>query len=321
MHQLIFIRHLALVALIFLITEPLAAQKPFYFFAIGDMPYHNPEDIEKFKMLTERINKERPAFTVHVGDIKNGSSDCSDAYNTMMLQMFNGFDAPLIYTPGDNEWTDCHRPAAGGYDQLERLEAIRRTFFRNNQSMGMKPMKFRSQSQVPGFEDYVENVIWRHRSVTFATVHVVGSNNNFKAAPESNEEFHKRDHANLHWLAEAFSSAKKNEDAAVVLVIHGAINYIPSETNGFSNIAEKLRAEVKEFAKPVLLVYGDHHRFQISKPLVDAEDNLIQNFTALMVFGDTEMNAVRVTVNPGSKDVFTFSEFILEYSDSDHQGK
>ena len=29
------------------------------------------------------------------------------------------------YTPGDNEWTDCHRPAAGGYVPTERLARLR----------------------------------------------------------------------------------------------------------------------------------------------------------------------------------------------------
>ena len=30
---------------------------------------------------------------------------------------------PVIYTPGDNEWTDCHRVNNGGYNPLERLDA------------------------------------------------------------------------------------------------------------------------------------------------------------------------------------------------------
>ena len=35
-----------------------------------------------------------------------------------------------MYTPGDNEWTDCHRPNNGAYDPLERLNTgVRETFF------------------------------------------------------------------------------------------------------------------------------------------------------------------------------------------------
>ena len=39
------------------------------------------------------------------------------------------FNDPLVYTPGDNEWTDCHRANNGKYDPLERLAALRAMFF------------------------------------------------------------------------------------------------------------------------------------------------------------------------------------------------
>jgi len=49
------------------------------FFAIGDMPYHVPEDYDRFERLISDLNKENPDFTVHVGDIKGGSSPCTDS--------------------------------------------------------------------------------------------------------------------------------------------------------------------------------------------------------------------------------------------------
>jgi hypothetical protein len=298
-----------------LILSSIAAhsQKPFDFFALGDMPYHNPEDIGKFKKLTDLINQEKPAFTVHVGDIKNGSTPCSDDYFRMMLDMLNRFQAPLLYTPGDNEWTDCGRPAAGGFDATERLHALRTLYFRNGQSLGAKPMKLTSQHEMQGFEEFVENVLWRKESITFATVHVVGSNNNYKPNGADNSEFLKRDSANIRWLSNVFQTAQANNDAAVVIVMHAAMSYLSTDKNGFTNILDKLRKEVKAFHRPVLLIYGDHHRFEISKPLMDNEKNLIQNFTALMVFGDTEMNAVKIHVDPRSREIFSFSEFVMDY--------
>ena len=290
-----------------------SAQKKFSFFAIGDMPYHNPGDIEKFKKLTRAINAEKPAFTVHVGDIKNGASVCSDEYFASIQNLFKEFKKPLVYTPGDNEWTDCDRPAAGGYDPIERLAAVRRLYFQNDESMGQKPLRFISQRKTPGFEDFVENVIWRKGGITFAALHVVGSNNNLKALPEVNEEFLKRDKANIHWLTEIFRSAKENKDAGIVVIMHAAMVYQKSETNGFNNIVEKLRTELQSFDRPVLLIYGDQHRFMVSKPLFDSQNRLIRNFTALMVFGDNDMNAVRINVNAKSKEVFSFSEFVMEY--------
>ena len=289
------------------------AQKPFDFFALGDMPYHNPEDIGKFKELTDKINAEKPAFTVHVGDIKNGSSPCSDEYFRMMLDMLNRFQAPLVYTPGDNEWTDCGRPAAGGFDAAERLQALRALYFRNGQSLGGKPMKLTSQHEMPEFEEFVENAMWKKESVTFATVHVVGSNNNYKSSGADNGEFLKRDSANIRWLGKVFATAQKTNDAAVVIVMHAALNFLSTDKNGFTNILDKLKKEVRTFNKPVLLIYGDHHRFEISKPLMDNEKTLIQNFTALMVFGDTQMNAVKIHVDPRSRQIFSFSEFVMDY--------
>ena len=303
-----------LIVLLTLSTLTLPAQKQFDFFAIGDMPYHNPEDIEKFKTLAQTINSEKPAFTIHVGDIKNGSTNCSDDYNKMILGLFSQFKGPLIYTPGDNEWTDCHRKKAGEYDPLERLSALRNLFFNNGESLGQRQLKVRSVAEIPGFETFVENVLWRKGGVTFGTVHVVGSNNNFKPDHGLNGEFLERDAANIHWLSEIFSTAKSNADAAVVIIMHGAMVYEKKEHNGYANLVEKLKTEVTNFKKPVLLIYGDHHRFQITKPLMDAEDNLIQNFTALMVFGDSEMNAVKIHVNPKSKEVFRFSEYLMEYN-------
>src|SRR5690349_2205601 len=237
--------------LLTLTTLTSQAQKPFDFFALGDMPYYNPEDIEKFKKLTDKINEQKPAFTVHVGDIKNGHSPCSDDYYKMMLGMLNRFQAPLVYTPGDNEWTDCGRPAAGGFDAVERLHVLRSIYFPNSQSLGSKPMKLTSQREMPGFEEFVENALWRRESVTFATLHVVGSNNNYISNGADNSEFLKRDSANMRWLSQVFETARRNNDAGVVIFMHAAMNYLSTDENGFTNVIAKLRTEVPAFKKPV----------------------------------------------------------------------
>ena len=62
---------------------------------------------------------------MHLGDIKNGSSRCDDSYFAQIAAGFSSLTIPLIFTPGDNEWTDCHRANNGAYDPLERLAALR----------------------------------------------------------------------------------------------------------------------------------------------------------------------------------------------------
>jgi hypothetical protein len=53
-------------------------QDAFKFIALGDMPYALPADYPKFEKLIGMINTAKPEFSVHVGDIKSGSSACSN---------------------------------------------------------------------------------------------------------------------------------------------------------------------------------------------------------------------------------------------------
>lgn len=299
--------------LIVMATGPSFAQKKFSFFAIGDMPYNNPRDLERFHHLISEINGQHPSFTVHVGDIKNGKSECSNDYYETIFKTFGEFRDPLIYTPGDNEWTDCGRPACGGYDAGERLNALRTIFFARPETLGQKTFAVTPEAASPGFEKFVENVRWTKEGVTFATLNVVGSNNNLKKAPASNDEFYERDKANVFWLHDTFRAAKAHKDAAVVLFMQASMDYKPAETNGFNQVVRTLRDEVVAFGKPVLLVYGDLHHLLISKPLKDSANNLIPNFTALMVFGEMDMNAVKIDVDAKSASVFSFSEFLIDY--------
>src|SRR5437867_171016 len=85
---------------------------------IGDTPY-SAAQIANFPNDVQAINDD-PAVTrvVHLGDIKSGSTQCTNAYFASIRQRFDAFADPLVYTPGDNEWTDCHRLNNGGYDPL-----------------------------------------------------------------------------------------------------------------------------------------------------------------------------------------------------------
>lgn len=268
------------------------------FFAIGDMPYHVPEDYERFERLIADLNREKPDFTVHVGDIKGGSSPCTDSVYQLIYHYYQQFQHPFILTPGDNDWTDCRRERAGAYDPVERLAKLREVYFRNSSSMGHPGMKLLTQSSFEGYEKFVENAIWEKEGVLFATVHVVGSNNYFNPDPGAdNSEFMERESANLFWLEEAFSKARSHQSRGLVLFLHAAMNFKGTEDNGFRHFIQKLREEVMAFDNPVLMIYGDHHSFLVSKPLRDEEDRLLTNFTSLMVFGDEDMHAVEIRVS------------------------
>src|SRR5207247_1397707 len=143
----------------------------------------------EYNMLIADINNHKKvAFSAHMGDIKAGDTWCiggnakdlAGAPNVYVnnLTLFNTFQAPVVYMPGDNEWTDCHRTNNGAYNPQERLTYTRSIFFGSSQSLGQRTMTLTRQSSDPGFELYKENVMWRMGGVLFVGVNQPGSNNN-----------------------------------------------------------------------------------------------------------------------------------------------
>ena len=80
-------------------------------------------------------------WAIDVGDIF--WRPCTDERYRQTLNEFNGLRHPVIYTPGDNEWTDCWEPGSGGFLPLDRLNRIRQIFFQNpTRSMGRVPCRW-----------------------------------------------------------------------------------------------------------------------------------------------------------------------------------
>ena len=116
---------------------PAHPERPYSFGLWGDMPYAKAGDGAKIPVLIAGMNAERDlVFTAFDGDIKDGSSVCRDDQYTAAIDRFNRFEAPTVYIPGDNEWTDCHRTNNGGYNSLERLDHVRTLMFAGSGSFG-----------------------------------------------------------------------------------------------------------------------------------------------------------------------------------------
>jgi hypothetical protein len=63
----------------------------------------------------------------------------------------------------------------------------------------------------------------------------------------------------------------------------------------------------------VLWVNGDSHRFIVDKPLLNPDKrSTILNFTRLQVFGDADMDSVRISVDPKSKELFTVRQLLMD---------
>ena len=267
----------------------------FTFAAIGDVPY-GPH--EEFAALIDKLNGQSLAFTLHVGDIKSGSTVCSDETFLKVRELFEKFDRALIYTPGDNEWTDCHRVNNGQYDPLERLEKIRQLFFASNESLGKRRLPLQAQSSQPSFAAFVENRRWSQGKVRFATLHLVGSNNNLQPGLPSSSEFAAREQANIAWMRETFAEAKSNKDEAVVLAMQADTFFgEPRKGSGFVRWNAALAEEVAAWGKPVLLIQGDTHQYLTDRPLKDAKGKALSQLVRVVVPGESQPDAVLISID------------------------
>jgi hypothetical protein len=213
-----------------------------------------------------------------------------------------------VYTPGDNEWTDCHRSNNGKFDPLERLAVLRQRFFTPGQSLGAQPIPVQNQSTVSSsFVRYVENVRWMHQGVMFATVHIVGSNNNLESRDiAATREFFERDVANVSWIQNTFEQARLQQATAIVFAFQADVleNKTPWEDfpgwSGFrTSIGQTLLPLASAWGKPVLVVHGDSHQFKIDQPF-QLDKKPMKNVTRLIVPGASDVRAVKVTVKDAS---------------------
>ena len=83
----------------------------------GDAPY-DPAGTAQFDATPDFIrsinNDSDVSVVLNVGDLHSGSQACSEAYDLTIYNFWTAFQKPLIYTPGDNEWMDCHKKKQSG---------------------------------------------------------------------------------------------------------------------------------------------------------------------------------------------------------------
>ncbi len=89
-----------------LACQPAMAAPGFSFAVLGDTPYWEAERALLPRML-DAIARDSPAFVVHVGDFKSGASVCDDAVFQDRFELFDASPVPLVYTPGDNDWSSA----------------------------------------------------------------------------------------------------------------------------------------------------------------------------------------------------------------------
>ncbi len=326
--------------------------KPFSMAVMGDWPY-NKLLLDNAYLLRNSINSDPSKITrvLHLGDIHSGSMPCTSAgilppiatsdpgWNQAVFAEFQYFLQPLVYTPGDNEWSDCQKTKEKSSGApLNELASVRQLFFTQpNRTLGglggvyAQPVKTQGGLFDPNFPQdaqYVENKMWETNRIVFVTVNMPGSNNDTLpwAAPFVNvaaqaDEVAKRTAADIRWLHSAFVLATKLRAKGVVIGLQAdmwdpaALVAGGDGLSAYKPFVQALADESVAFGKPVLLFNGDSHVYGKDQPLADPSSptgkvfntQAVTNLMRVTVQGSTTAPAewVRLTVNPRSKDLFT----------------
>jgi hypothetical protein len=240
------------------------------------------------------------SLVAHVGDIHSGKQFCTEPYDEAIFSQWNALQDPLIYTPGDNEWADCHKVAEGGHvhingqpvdyadgDPLANLALVRQLFFATpGQSLGGSPIAVLSQADVsdpthPTDANYPENVIWQQSGVVFVTLNLPGGSNNdqdvwfpqdgntVETAAQAQER-QERTGADLRWLDRAFALAEDGGAVGLVILEQADMwswEETPAHESGYEPIVASIANHTDDFGEPVLLFNGDSHVYRSDDPL------------------------------------------------------
>ncbi len=298
--------------------------RPFSFAAIGDAPYEPVSagrqvyPVPAYEALISKINSDADvAFSVHIGDIKAGNTLCEENVYVKNLEYFNTFAKPLIFTPGDNEWTDCHRANNGNLNPIDRLQLIRDSFYPHNKSLG--------QSTMPLVKDkrpYIENSAWSVKPAMFIALHMPGSNNNNDRTSgtwqdPTNSEYAARNASNMAFLDDQLKKASQDPQTKLVVIASQANPFErflePGQgytVSGYADFITKIRAwVVANPTKHLLYIHGDTHTARFGHPLTPVYPSATQltpagtpytNFSRLEVYAQTAAftNWFKVSVNP-----------------------
>ncbi len=241
-------------------------------------------------------------FLVHLGDIKAGSTPCTDEHLREIAALFRAQPVPVAYSVGDNEWTDCRRRAAGGLDPLLRLKRVREVFFEDPAVLRLADLE-----PIRAGKGYPEIYAFMPGGVLVAVLHVVGSNNGLVPSDlASMAEFRSRDRTNRRFLKQILQSPKGRRARALVLVVQADPLFENGQgPAGFRGFKGQLVELMETFPGPVLVLHGDTHRFRRDRPLIDSARGIpFERLVRVEVPGSPIVGGVWITVDPSAPEPF-----------------
>jgi hypothetical protein len=291
------------------------------FIALGDMPYNNKEVAQLTPPkgnIAAAIQALAPPVLIYYGDFKSGGPNCTNKLinqRQTLIANLNPFKS--VYTPGDNDWTDCDLPyLKKRFNELERLDYLRSVFFAGdglNMTRDIAGLK-----RQPGF---VENAQWQIKGLAFGTLHLPGTNNGRDEIYLSDKKktlnaVERRGEYNKAWVNKLFASA---QSAKGLVIAFQADMYRPEITkpykpctakervncDGYQKIRGQIERLAAQYKKPVLVVHGDTNAFCLHQPIKSVAANLWR----LNGPGDYKIiDAAKVVFDPTNKQMpFTVS--------------
>ena len=226
----------------------------------GDLPY-SAEQAAVIPNLIADMNSQNLAFTAHDGDLRQGSGspNCADgSIYTRAAIYFGSLHAPAIFTPGDNDWTDCDRKSLGadGRNSLQELDNERAFFFGTPYTLGQTqflqevqatplckgfgsangnsgPNSDVTKTQTATYTDVpcVENRRWIVGRVMYATINIQGSCNNLCDDYPDPVEYAARNAAGIQWMKDTFATAVAQNCVAVMFITQADPGF--DDTDGY----------------------------------------------------------------------------------------
>jgi hypothetical protein len=216
-----------------------AQGQPITFSMIADIPYSTSAE-SLFLSYVDDHNLYSPSeFFVHVGDIKSGTTSCTESRYSTTSDILSQLTVPTFILPGDNEWNDCSNPDAAWQ--------LWESYFTDFEQPYCGTPAVEAQAVRH------ENFAFVSKGVLFVGLNVVGG------TVHDSDEWDTRLQQDADWVDLQFTQNAAQVRAAVVFG-HAGPN---SDRTIFF---DQFEASSAAFGKPVLYMMGDDHHWVFDNP-------------------------------------------------------
>jgi hypothetical protein len=209
----------------------------------GDYPYNGMTELHLVKEDISDFSQSNASFFVHVGDISNGGSDCTEERCIFMKERSIEASKPVFFVIGDNEWQDC--------PDMDLAREWWDTHLMYLDHFWDLPFSLERQAVRQ------ENWAFTFHKVLFIGVSMPGGQRQ-----EPNEQ--QRIYDNVDWITYQFDKVK-----ARAVVLFGQTGKGQWSNDYFFDHLEALSLD---YAKPVMYIRGDTHVYVFDQPY--AHDNM-----------------------------------------------